>query len=115
MRDDEELERAYRDIQIIDHAIAAQQKIIENLEFEISTQICREIKPAYAEKVRAIVEASQKLSECAQEERDFRESLTLEGVTLTFQEMSFWKVGFSGDPYAFANIYARQAKQAGYL
>ena len=113
--DDEELERAYRDIQIVDKAITAQKKIIENLEREISTQVCRDMKPAYTEIVRAIVEAAQKLAECAQQERDFRASLTDEGVTLTFNEMSFWKIGFSRDPYAYANIYARQAKQAGYL
>jgi hypothetical protein len=57
----------------------------------------------------------QRLAECAQEERDFRESLTCEGVHLTFEPMPFFKVGFSREENAFANIYIRQAKQAGYL
>jgi hypothetical protein len=113
--DDEELERTYREIQIVDRAIAVQKRNIEDLQREISGRVCQEVKPAYAEKIRAIVEAAQILAECAQQERDFREALTDQGITLTFQEMSFWKVGFSRDPYAFANIYARQAKQAGYL
>lgn len=113
--DDEELERAYRDIQIVERAIAVQKEAIDKLRYEVSMQICREMKPAYAEKVRAIAEAALKLAEFAQEERDFRESLTDEGVILSFEAMPFPRVGISRDKYADANIYAREAKRAGYL
>jgi hypothetical protein len=115
VRDDEELERSYRDIRIVERAIAEQKKTIEKLQYELSVQICRELKPAYAEKIRAIAEAALKLAECAQQERELRESLSDAGVILTFESMPFFKVGFSNDEYAYANIYARQAKQAGYL
>ena len=113
--DDEELERAYRDIQIVERAIAVQKDVIDKLRYELSTQICREMKSTYADKVRAIAEAVLRLAECAQQEREFRESLTDEGVTLTFEAMPFPRVGISRDEYSYANIYAREARKAGYL
>ena len=45
--EDEELQRVYRDPQIVDWAIAAQKKSIEKIEREISREICAEMKPAY--------------------------------------------------------------------
>jgi hypothetical protein len=114
-RDDEELERAYRDIQIVERAIRGQMDSINKLQLELSRQICQEMKPKYAEKVRAIAEAANRLAECAQQERDLRESLVDEGVILSFEAMPFFKVGFKRDEYAYANIYSRQAEQAGYL
>ncbi len=114
-RDDEELERAYRDIQIVECAIRGQKDALQKLEYDLSSQICRETKAKYAETVRAIAEAARKLSECAQEERDLRESLTDQGVIISFETLPFFKVGFSRDEYAYANIYYRQAKEAGYL
>ena len=67
------------------------------------------------QKVRAVAEAALKLAECAQQEREFRESLTDEGVMLTFETLPFTSVGYSRDHYANANIYYREAKKVGYL
>jgi hypothetical protein len=109
------LKLAYRDIRIVDRAIRAQYEAIQRLEFEISARICEDMKPKYAERIRAIVAATQKLAECAQQERNLRESLTDEGLTLTFEPLPFTKVGFSADEYVYANIYLRQAQEARYL
>ena len=114
-RDDEELERLYHNVQILECAIRKQQEMIGQLTYEISKGISADVKPAYVQKVRAVAEAALKLAECAQQERDFRESLTDAGVMLTFETLPFTSVGYSRDHYANANIYCREAKKAGYL
>ena len=114
-RDDEELERLYHNIGVLESAIRKQQELIGQLTYEISKGISAEVKPAYIQKVRAVAEAALKLAECAQQERDFRESLIDDGVMLTFETLPFNSVGYSRDHYANANIYYREAKKAGYL
>jgi hypothetical protein len=89
--------------------------MIGSLTYQISKGISSEVKPAYVQKVRAVAEAALKLAECAQEECEFRESLTDAGVMLTFETLPFTSVGYARDQYANANIYYRQAKKAGYL
>ncbi|MBZ5498135.1 MAG: hypothetical protein LAP85_17175 [Acidobacteriia bacterium] len=76
---------------------------------------CSNNQALYAKKVKAVAEAALKLAECAQQEREFRESLTDAGVMLIFETLPFNWVGYTRERYGNANIYNRQAKKAGCL